>query len=184
MIQSNVLSCQPDYIMNDTDNDDVIVLPDNIFIKAIDLNLQDAIQKLTKDDNLFAKALELIKHHGPAPIKSKLDEWSMTDGLLFFHGQCYIPPDNALRWWITQSYYDTLLSGHPGHLKMLELVQHHYWWSGMTVFIKNYVTGCTICQQMKINTHSSTLGLILIKAQQNTTSLSQISLRATVLIAL
>ena len=86
MIQSDALSCRPDYIMNDTDNDDVIVLPNNIFIKAIDLGLQETILEFTKDDNLFVKALESVKHHGPVPIKSKLDEWSMNDGLLFFRG--------------------------------------------------------------------------------------------------
>ena len=84
MIQSNALSCQPDYVINDTNNDDVIALPDNIFIKAIDLGLQEAIQELTKNDDLFAKALESIKHHGPVPIKSKLKEWSLNNGLLFF----------------------------------------------------------------------------------------------------
>ena len=94
MIQSDALSHQPDYIMNDTNNDDVIVLPNNIFNKTIDLGLQETIQELTKDDNLFAKALELIKHHGPVPIKSKLNEWSMNDRLLFFQGRCYVPPND------------------------------------------------------------------------------------------
>ena len=175
MIQPDALSHQPDYIMNDTDNDDVIVLPNNIFIKAIDLGLQETIQELTMDDNLFARALELIKHHGPVPIKSKSDEWSMNDRLLFFREWCYVPSNNTLRWQITQSYHNTLPSGHSGHLKTLELVRCHYWWPGMTVFIKNYVTGCAICQWMKVNTHPSTPGLIPIKAQQNATPFSQVT---------
>ena len=97
MIQSDALSHRPDYILNNTDNDDVIVLPDNIFVKAIDLGLQEEIQRLVNDDELFAKALELIKSHGLVPIKLKLDDWTMNDGLLFFCGQCYIPPDDTLR---------------------------------------------------------------------------------------
>ena len=83
--------------MNDTNNNDIIVLPNNIFIKAIDLGLQEMIQELTKDDDLFAKALDSIKHHEPVPIKLKLNEWSMNDGLLFFQEQCYIPPNDTLR---------------------------------------------------------------------------------------
>ena len=39
MIQSDSLSHRPDHILNDTDNDDVIVLPDNIFICLLDLDL-------------------------------------------------------------------------------------------------------------------------------------------------
>ena len=175
MIQSNVLSCWPDYIMNGTNNDNVIVLPNNIFIKAIDFSLQETIQELIKDDNLFAKALESIKHHGPVPIKSKFNEWSMNDGLLFFWGWCYIPSNDTLRQQITQFYHDILSSGHPGHLKTLELVQCHYWWPGITVFIKNYLADCAICQQVKVNTYSSTPGLILIKAQPNATLFSQVT---------
>jgi len=45
----------------------------------------------------------------------------------------------------------------------------------MTVFVKNYVTGCAICQQMKINTHSSSLSLILIKGQKDAKPFSQVT---------
>jgi len=45
----------------------------------------------------------------------------------------------------------------------------------MTVFIKNYVVGCTICQQMKINTHLSSPGLIPIKGQRDTKPFSQVT---------
>ena len=107
MIQSDTLFRRTDYIINDTNNDDVVVLPNNIFIKAIDFDLQDAIQKLTRDDNLFAKALESIKHYGPVPIKLKLEEWSMTDGLWLFGGRCYIPPDESLNLITTPYLVDT-----------------------------------------------------------------------------
>jgi hypothetical protein len=34
----------------------------------------------------------------------------------------------------------------------------------MTIFIKNYVSGCVACQQMKVNTHLMVLPLSLIKS--------------------
>jgi hypothetical protein len=34
----------------------------------------------------------------------------------------------------------------------------------MTIFIKNYVSGCTICQQMKVNMHPTIPPLSLIKS--------------------
>ena len=43
----------------------------------------------------------------------------------------------------------------------------------MTVFVKNYVAGCVICQQMKINAHLSSSGLIPIKGQKNMKPFSQ-----------
>jgi len=45
----------------------------------------------------------------------------------------------------------------------------------MTVFVKNYVAGCAICQQMKINTHPSSPGLISIKGQKNAKPFSQVT---------
>jgi len=45
----------------------------------------------------------------------------------------------------------------------------------MTVFVKNYVADCAICQQMKINTHLSSPGLIPIKKQKNTEPFSQVT---------
>ena len=36
---------------------------------------------------------------------------------------------------------------------MLWKVQQNYWWIGMKKWISNYVKGCAICQQMKVQTH-------------------------------
>src|SRR6202023_2212177 len=44
-----------------------------------------------------------------------------------------------------------------------------------TVFIKNYVAGCAICEQMKVNTHPSSPRLFPIRAQPNATLFSQIT---------
>ena len=45
----------------------------------------------------------------------------------------------------------------------------------MTIFVKNFVAGCTTCQQMKINTHPSAPGLIPIKAQPSALLFSQVT---------
>ena len=34
-------------------------------------------------------------------------------------------------------------------------MKQHYWWPGMRTFVKNYVQGCGICQQFKINRNPS-----------------------------
>ena len=58
IIQSDALSRRPDHITDEIDNDDVIVLPNDIFIKMIDLKLQDEIKNETTKDDFFAKALQ------------------------------------------------------------------------------------------------------------------------------
>jgi hypothetical protein len=34
---------------------------------------------------------------------------------------------------------------------MYNAVKQHYWWPGLRIFVKNYVKGCGICQQFKID---------------------------------
>jgi len=54
--------------------------------------------------------------------------------------------------------------GHPGHLKTLELVHQDYYWPGMTTTISKWVKGCALCQQMKVNMHPTTPGIMPIKS--------------------
>ena len=177
MIQSDALSRRPDHIpAEDNDNEDIIILPDNIFIKMIDTELQDTIVRETLKDNFFTSALLALKESGTPPIKSDLADWKLEDGILFFRDKCYVPPTEDLRREITRRYHNSPSSGHPGHLKTLELIRRHYWWPGMTVFVKNYVSGCAICQQMKVNTHPTNPGLMPIKAQEDARPFSQITM--------
>ena len=145
MIQSDSLSRCPNHILNDTNNDDVIVLPDNIFIHLLDLDLHDEILQKTINDEFFSKALTSLKEHGPTPICSALDDWSIDNGLLFYQGRCYIPDDKNLRLRIVQQHHNSTTAGHLDHLKTLELIKPSYWWPGISVFIKNFVAGCAIC---------------------------------------
>jgi len=76
---------------------------------------------------------------------------------------------------MVKQYHDSLSRGHPGHFQTLELIQCYYWWPGMTVFIKNYIAECAICQQIKIITHPSSSSLIPIKGQKDAKLFSQVT---------
>jgi hypothetical protein len=176
MIQSDALSRRPDHVSDeDNDNEDIILLPDELFVRAVDLDLQESLITATNKDDFFAKALLALKTHGTPPIRSELSDWKFEEGVLFFKDKCYVPPDNELRRDIVRRYHDSFLGGHPGHLKTLELVRRNYWWPGMYVFIKNYVQGCATCQQMKINTHPSSPGLVPIKSVSNGRPFTQLT---------
>ena len=47
--------------------------------------------------------------------------------------------------------YDHETVGHPGETETLVLVERHYWWPGLCTFVWNYVKGCAVCQQYKVN---------------------------------
>ena len=46
-------------------------------------------------------------------------------------------------------HYDTLVVGHPGYEKIIELLQRMYFWLGMTSFVKNYISRCDRCARFK-----------------------------------
>ena len=68
-------------------------------------------------------------------------------------GQVIVPNVKEVKRAIVSKAHDTPTAGHPGRDKTLQKVQQNYWWIGMKKWISNYVKGCTICQQMKVQTH-------------------------------
>ena len=100
-------------------------------------------------------------------MRSTLEDWVFEDGLVFFQHRCYVPPDEALQREIVRRYHNLRPMGHPGQFGTLELLRRHYWWPGMSIFVKNYVHGCAVCQQTKVNTHPTVPPLMPIPAKAN-----------------
>ena len=88
-------------------------------------------------------------------MKQDLFDWQVENGLVFYKGRYYVPEDQDLRRDLVQLYHNTIAAGHPGKNATFALLQKDYWWPGMRIFVKRYVTRCIPCQQMKPNTHST-----------------------------
>jgi len=154
MVQSDALSRRADLAPNtDDDNDDRTLLPDSLFVNMIDTELNDLIRKTEQTDPVVHSALAALLEGGPFPMKSSLKDWHTANKLVFYKNRCYVPDDLTLRRNVVQKYHDIVSAGHPGRLATQILVQRDYWWPGMATFIRNYVDGCAICQQHKINHH-------------------------------
>ena len=95
------------------------------------------------------KVLDVILHNGPRSLVKNLQEWNYEDGLILFRGKVYIPNDIKLRQDIVKMHHDSLTAGHPGRFKTYELISREFWWPGMSVFVRDYVDGCTTCQLTK-----------------------------------
>jgi Integrase zinc binding domain len=65
-------------------------------------------------------------------------------------------------------YHDHEMAGHPGELETYIGIRQNYWWPGLWTFVKNYVQGCGICQQFKINQSPSNPAYIAIERANNT----------------
>jgi len=92
----------------------------------------------------------VVKEMKKAGVKVlRNEEWQIEEGLVLKEGRVYVPKDEKLRGEIIQLYYNTLITGHGGQWKMVELVTRNYWWLEVTKKVKRYVKGCDQCQRMK-----------------------------------
>jgi hypothetical protein len=98
MVQSDALSRRQDYTPeNDTDNENITLLPDNLFINLIDVDLQNRIMNCTNMDKDATDALSYILDHGSSTLCHDLNDWTLekVDGnnVLFYKDKNYIPKD-------------------------------------------------------------------------------------------
>jgi hypothetical protein len=140
------------------------MLPDKLFISVIAEDLKDKIVILTQTDELAQTIIKCLGKQLPLPMRTALSDWKNIDNLILYKSRVYVPTDADLCREIVTSFHDSPTTGHPGFFKTAQLLKEHYWWPGMTVFLKKYIEGCTICQQMKPNTHPTAAPLMPIKS--------------------
>jgi hypothetical protein len=167
----------PSFLFNNlcpqgTDNEDVFVLPEHLFINLIDMELQKKIANTKNMDYDAAEAIKELLEQGPKEAKKDLMDWEVEEfegeNILFYNGKNYVLIDAEFWREIVQRYHNHLTAGHPGELQTFNTVKEHYWWPGLQVFIKNYVQGCGTCQQFKINRNPSKPAFIPIKGARST----------------
>src|SRR5260370_25192189 len=77
------------------------------------------------------------------------DEWERDRDLVMYRGHMYVPKDPQLCHNIVHAHHDSVMTGHPGWWKALELVSCNYWWLGMSHYVASYVAGCDACNCCK-----------------------------------
>ena len=78
MVQSDALSRRPDLCPDeDKDNEDMIMLPDNMFLNLIDVDLQEKIAMSNDLDGNAAEALKLLLEKAPTHMTVGLEDWTI-----------------------------------------------------------------------------------------------------------
>ena len=134
-----------------SDNTNVTLLPDDLFIRVIDTALVNKITSSTPTDPLVLNTLRSLSIGSPLFPCSSLANWHFSDSRLYFKNHLYIP--FAACHDLVASVRLSLASGHGGFFRTYSLLSQDYWWPGMSSFICHFVSGYTLCQQMKVNTH-------------------------------
>ena len=132
---ADALSRRPDYDQGTADNQNVTVLPDKLFIRAL------ASQESNQDEEVLKPWVD------PHKLKQISGTW-------WKNNQLVVTADIPSRRTIVQMHHDPPAYGHPGISRTLELTARRYWWPHMAQDVKDYVKGCTHCQRNKVNNQS------------------------------
>ena len=77
-MQSDTLSRRPDFTpKEDTDNENITMLPDELFISLIDTELQEQILACKKLDSDAMEALKVLLEEGPITIRNQFPDWTV-----------------------------------------------------------------------------------------------------------
>jgi hypothetical protein len=73
------------------DNEDVVVLPEHLFVNLIDTELQKRIVKAKNLDYDAAEAIKELLEQGPMEAKKDLEDWEVEEfegeNVLFYKGK-------------------------------------------------------------------------------------------------
>ena len=85
---------------------------------------------------------------------SKLSsEYSFADSLLFFDNLVVIP-SVPLQLEVLRQRHSSLVAGHFGVAKTVELISRDYHWPGLRKSVKKYIRGCDVCSRTKSSRHA------------------------------
>ena len=99
MIAADALSQHTDWSTGlEQDNVDVVALPDTLWIKLVDTELQDAVVEAQKKDDLAQEAIQKISDPSISPQHWTIESQGPDSSthLLFYNGHLYIPDNLSL----------------------------------------------------------------------------------------
>jgi hypothetical protein len=80
MVQSDALSIQPDYgAEGQFDDKEKTMLPENLFIKSLDMELQERILNGKEIDLDIKNAMETLLEEGPTNLQNDLYDWKVEE---------------------------------------------------------------------------------------------------------
>jgi hypothetical protein len=154
--RADPLSRRPDYNDGSKDNEDMVMLPDHLFIKII------------KASGFDSMVMILQRQHATL-MKEWEEEHSLCvdmDGRFRKGITLVVPPDDKLQRDLVELMHNSPTAGHPGIDKTHKALLRQYWWPGCKEFVRQYVKGCAVCQANKPITHRNNPPLNPITAQE------------------
>ena len=101
---------------------DSFSLPNPLWLRTIDTTLRQRFLSTPKEDDIVKDAIRQLQEGKTPLMKKEFQGWELDKDLLFYKGRCYVPNDESLRRDLVKDHYDSVMTGHPGQQKTLELL--------------------------------------------------------------
>src|SRR5260221_610542 len=130
MGRPDTLSQRSNHPHRKDDNANITLLPSDVFeVHNTEATLVDSggdelvecIQRSMDYDDAVVKALQEL---GAGMLRS--DKWERDGDLVMYRGCVYVPKDPQLCHDIVHAHHDSVMTGHPGQWKTLDLASHNY----------------------------------------------------------
>ena len=150
---ADALSRRPDYNQGEDDNKDVVVLPDNLFVRASHLEWIEEeeprhvlqVEDMTKEHPIYEQDEATLKPWvDPHRLKKIQNTW-------YKDGRRVVTNNPEHQQSLIRSHHDPLVYRHPGINQTTRLLERYYWWPGLQNKVAEYVKGCAECQRHKVN---------------------------------
>jgi hypothetical protein len=132
--RADALSRRPDYDQGREDNQNITVLPEQVFARAMEV----LPNPITQDEEILKP---WIDPHQLKPL----------NGVWYKEGRTVVTGDVTAKREIIQAHHDLPVYGHPGIGKTIQLVKRTHWWPELKRNTTEYVKGCAECQCHKVN---------------------------------
>jgi hypothetical protein len=109
--RADALSRRPDYDQGQEDNQNITVLPEQVFVRAMEV----------LPDNTNQEESMLKPWIDPHQLKQHQGVW-------YKDGRQVVTGDIKAKQHIIQSHHDSPVHGHPGISKTIQLTERLYWW--------------------------------------------------------
>jgi hypothetical protein len=100
-------------------------------------------------DPFIQEVVDLIRREVRRSKKISLSECRIRENRLFYRDRLVVPDHDELKIKLLRHVHDSLVGGHLGRAKTLEVLQRNYYWPLMHDSVRRFVASCQTCSRTK-----------------------------------
>ena len=97
LTQANALSRRLDHTQGEEDDELITMLPGDLFVLLITMDLRDQIHALSSKDEFIQGIIKCLKDRSTPPLRTALLDWTNNDGIIPFKNKVFVPNNRDIR---------------------------------------------------------------------------------------